>query len=80
MVCGRPEEAEMIVALIVLAAVAWYATGATSFAYWWSKDYDVTTGDLPAVALLGIFGPLTFLMGWGIHGEHKTRVIKKRRS
>ena len=76
---SRVAEEEVNVVLIVLATIAWSACGSASFVYWWSKDYDVTMGDLPITLLLGALGPLVFFMGWGVHGDH-SKVIKRRRA
>jgi hypothetical protein len=57
--------------MIFLACLlTWWAIGFSSFAYWYTKDYDLDTARLVFGLLIGIvLGPLAFLAGWLIHGD-----------
>ena len=66
------------IGLIIILALIHFLTGFYSFVYWWTKDHDFTTDDIWFALLFGsLFGPLSFIVGWSIHG--KKTIIKKKK-
>jgi len=62
---------------ILTLAIVWYGCGTSGFIFWWTKDFDFRTSDLPIAILMGIVGPLVWLIGWFIHGGND-RVLFQR--
>ena len=62
--------------------VIWYAVGLYSFVWWWTQENDFTSNDIFLMLWVGLLGPGTWLMGWGIHGikngRSKTVFIKRK--
>lgn len=68
--------------MATMLLIAWWVSGVASFVYWWTADCDFEMNLIPLAALLGCAGPLTFVVGWGIHGKHTSgwsRVLVRRR-
>ena len=69
--------------LIALAVSAWYISGVAGVIFWWTKDFDFDTDDRAAAAFLGLFGPITWVLGIFVHGSFSMRrpprVLFKRR-
>ncbi len=64
----------------LIIGLIWLVIGALSFIYWWTKDHDFTLGIEIVAALIAAFmGPLSFPIGWMIHGDSKTIIIFKKR-
>jgi hypothetical protein len=61
----------------ILIIACWYGLGVWGFVYWWRKDYDFTTCQLWIAALAGVIGPLSWLVGFSIHGDASV-VLRKR--
>jgi hypothetical protein len=66
------------IAIICSGLLVWLLSGAASFVYWWTKDYDLTTGNLPTLLIASLIGPLAFWVGWSIHSKEGTRVLVSR--
>lgn len=66
--------------LVIASIVLWYASGIAGFIYWWTRDWSLTTGDLLFSLLIGLMGPLSWIVGWMIHGRHKILIEKKSKS
>ena len=65
---------------VYLIMVLWYACGVAGFLYWWTQEYDFTTREIFIAAVLGIAGPLTFIIGAAAHGNARTqRTLLKRK-
>jgi hypothetical protein len=64
-----------------LLVAAWVASGGASFVYWWTRDFDLTARQLPTLVAASIAGPISFILGWFIHGGSSEGggVIVKRR-
>lgn len=60
-----------IIIIILLLTIAWLITGYKSFVYWWTKDHDYTTDDIPIAIVASFIGPIAYFMGMAIHGEFK---------
>lgn len=55
--------------LFIVICIVWFISGAASFVYWWTKEYDFTWDYVPLMVIGGVCGPLSFIIGWCIHGE-----------
>jgi uncharacterized membrane protein YhfC len=65
--------------LIIIGCILWAASGLASFIYWWTKDYDLTIKEIFVPGILTFFaGPLAYLIGYSIHGKHRSVILKKR--
>lgn len=71
----------MEILFIIILVVSWLLIGFCSFVYWWTKDHDFTTNDLWFAFFVSLFGPISFVVGWTIHGKLFTphKIIIKRR-
>jgi hypothetical protein len=56
----------------------WYCLGVWGFVHWWRKDYDLTSRELLLVVACGVLGPLSWLMGYIIHGKHHPVILRRR--
>lgn len=69
--------------MLISIGLAWYVIGVLSFIFWWTKDYNITVFEVPLTLLIGIIGPIAFLIGWVVHGDMSYKdskiLIKKRR-
>ena len=68
--------------MIIVWFIIWLLVGAASFAYWWTKESDLTSEEIPLMLVVSIAGPFAFLIGYlvhGNHGNHETTVFIKRR-
>lgn len=63
---------------IIAVAVLWYALGFAGFVYWWTKDYDFTQSEIGGAVFFAFLGPITFVMGWMVHGDTDKVLFKKR--
>lgn len=66
----------MITLLLILA---WYFSGVGSFIFWWTSQHDFTTGEMVLAGMMGIAGPIAFIIGSVIHSRMDERVLIKRR-
>ncbi|MEE2976083.1 MAG: hypothetical protein VYB88_01290 [Pseudomonadota bacterium] len=65
--------------LLILAAL-WFASGAASFIYWWTRKYHLESTDLPLVLMNGFTGPLAFLVGVILYADgQKPRILIRKR-
>lgn len=70
----------MEVFLFIVICIVWFISGAASFIYWWTKAFDFTRNDVPIMVVGGVCGPLSFFIGWCVHGEPVCdRVLFKKR-
>lgn len=69
--------------LFIVICIVWFISGAASFVYWWTKEFDFTWEEFPLMFGGGYFGPFTFLIGWLVCNgrilETKDRVLFKKR-
>ena len=69
--------------IILILTILWWLSGSFSFIYWWTKEFDLETGDIMKAVAMGLLGPLAFPAGWLIHGGDKGRegrvLIRKRK-
>jgi hypothetical protein len=67
--------------IVLLAILLWWAVGVAGFVFWWTNEHDLEIGDLTLGVIAGVMGPLTWPIGWCIHGDHSasSRPIMRRR-
>lgn len=67
---------------IAILVVIWLGLGFYSFTYWWTKDEDFTAADIKIAAVMTLFGPITFFIGWFVYNTDSkgkgTILIKKK--
>lgn len=54
----------MIAFLWIVGILIWCASGVLGSAYFWTKEYDVTTDDIPFIIIWVVFGPISVFAGW----------------
>jgi hypothetical protein len=67
---------------ISIFILLWLASGALSFIYWWTKEFDFTSEEIAFCMFISIGGPITFIGGWIVHGDElldSRRVLLRRR-
>lgn len=66
--------------IVALCFFAWWATGLSCFAYWWTTDHDLSLGMfLAAAIIIAWMGPVNFLFGYALHGNHRNPIIVMKR-
>lgn len=65
--------------MIYILVILWLAIGSSGFIYWWTKDHDLTSDVLGVAIACSIIGPISWIMGYAIHGKHKNVLIKRRK-
>lgn len=55
--------------MILFLVVLWWVIGSASFIYWWTSEYDLTLCSAIGSLAAGVCGPITFFIGWCIHGK-----------
>jgi hypothetical protein len=64
--------------IVILCFCIWYISGVASFIYWWTKDFDFTSGEALTAAGMGFCGPFAYQIGYSIHNKSDNVIIKKR--
>lgn len=64
--------------IIIIAIIAWWLTGVVSFVFWWTIEHDFTRSDIPAMTIMGIIGPIMWIVGYSVHSK-EIIIIKRRR-
>ena len=62
--------------------IAWFASGFFSFVYWWTKEHDLTSAEMPVACYTAILvGPFNFFVGWFMtrSAEEDSKVLFKKR-
>jgi hypothetical protein len=62
---------------IAVSVFVWWAIGAASFVFWWTKQYDFRSEEIGLMCAAGLLGPFAFIAGWSIHGNWKV-IIRRR--
>ena len=70
--------------MLILGTIIWYIIGISSFIYWWTTDYDLelNVSLILGLIIIGLVGPIAFLIGYSIHGKPNPKaivLIKKRK-
>ena len=58
----------MSIILIMVCVIVWWYIGYRSFIFWWTHDFDYTQAEVLKAYVMGVYGPIAFLMGYFIHG------------
>jgi hypothetical protein len=70
--------------ILISSCILWYLFGVMSFAYWWTKEFDLRVKDILPCLVLGFCGFFAWIIGWGIHGKplfkSSSKVILKKRN
>ena len=53
--------------MLIFGLVLWYLVGVAGFIYWWTRELDFTMEEVHLAILTGFLGPLTWVLGLGIH-------------
>lgn len=53
--------------LFSILLTAWYAVGVFCFSYWWEKTYQVNFWTVLLAIIIGIYGPVSYAIGYHIH-------------
>ena len=65
--------------LIAVCIFLWWALGASGFIFWVTADDDLRVGGVIFAGVIGLLGPMTWLIGAAIHGKFSERVVFKKR-
>lgn len=65
--------------MILTISILWYLVGIFGFVYWWTTDYDLEIKEMFLALAVGIVGPLSFVMGFMVHGKSKFIIVKRRK-
>ena len=63
--------------MVFCVIAAWYAVGVSGFVFWYNRNHDIMVANLLSLIFIGWMGPLTWVVGYIVHG--KPRVLIKRR-
>lgn len=55
--------------LVFVLCFVWWFVGSAGFLFWFSKDFDIDGNTVLLSCLIGLSGPLSWIMGWWIHGD-----------
>lgn len=55
--------------MIITAAILWSLIGMSGFAFWWTKDYDLSASELPIMICSAVMGPISWVLGYFIHSK-----------
>lgn len=58
--------------------ISWLLIGISGVIYWWTTEYDYTLDEIPFTLIGSILGPITWIIGWTVHGKSSYILIKKR--
>ena len=53
----------------IVLTITWYIVGVTGFLYWGTKDYKLSKTDLLFSLVVGVSGPLAWIIGHRIHNK-----------
>jgi hypothetical protein len=65
--------------MMTILIVLWLVSGTSGFIYWWTKEFDFTSELLFVSVIVSILGPVSWFVGWGIHGKGSAKVYIKKR-
>ena len=52
-----------------IISIIWFIIGCIGFIYWWTKDCDLTTTEIPLIIVISTLGIFSWYVGWLIHGK-----------
>lgn len=62
--------------IAIAMIVVWYLIGCWSFQRWWREDLDLDTGAAVLMLVAGLLGPVSYFIGWCIHGKRSPSAPK----
>lgn len=65
-----------------ILGVVWYSGGVLSFIYWWTQDNDLTVEYVFTMLLIGVIGPIAWIIGLCLHGQpfgNPDRILVRKR-
>lgn len=64
--------------MLILCLILWYISGMSSFVFWWTSEYDLTSNEVPLIFFNGFIGPISWILGYILHNKG-TKILFKRR-
>ena len=67
--------------MILISITLWYVVGVIVFAYYWTKDYDLDTGDVVLCLYAATLGPMLIILFYLESltlNKKRTTIIKRR--
>lgn len=61
--------------IIFLTILVWFSIGVLSIGFWWTREFDLTMGELPLLIAGGILGPGAFPLGLLLHYYGNTEKV-----
>lgn len=52
--------------IVITIIIAWLIVGACGFIFWWTKDFDFTTSQIPVCIAASLMGPISWVFGWAL--------------
>lgn len=65
--------------ILCFAVLAWWAVGVVGFIFGLTREYDLTTRELVGLLIVGLLGPLAWLIGAAIHSKSRLDTVLIRR-
>lgn len=65
--------------MLTLLIIVWFVIGVFGVIFWWTKEMDFTTNEIPLAAFGGILGPASWIIGWMVHGDSDTILVKSKK-
>jgi hypothetical protein len=65
--------------MLTILIVMWLVSGTAGFIYWWTTEFDFTSEEVFDAGFASILGPVSWIVGWSIHGKGSTQVYIKKR-
>ena len=63
--------------MLIFLIILYLMSGIGGFVFWWTKDNDLTTEEIPLLIVIAFVGPLSWIIGYQIHEENKPKKPKK---
>jgi hypothetical protein len=68
-----------MIVLFIAIGIVWYCSGVAGFLFWWTRDFDFTTKEVPTACMIGLMGLFAWPVGIFIHGIKGNKVIIGKR-
>jgi hypothetical protein len=65
--------------MVELFLFFWWMCGIFSYIHWWTNEYDLDVGTLGFSFIIGIIGPLAYIIGYFIHSDTSNTILIKKR-
>lgn len=64
---------------IAIYVAIWFVSGLAGFAFWWTREDDLTAAQLPIGFISALtMGPITWIIGGLIHGKSRVLIHKRK--